>query len=65
MDQGRIPAYRFGPVIRLQQRDVEDYITSCRGVPGTLGHLHNIPADQSDLGQPGGPVDEAGAGDDL
>ena len=35
--------YRFGRVIRLQRREVEDYITACKVVPGTLGHLHRVP----------------------
>jgi hypothetical protein len=40
---GSFPAYRFGRVIRLQRREVEDYITACKVVPGTLGHLHRVP----------------------
>ena len=43
IDLGQLPAYRIGRVIRLQCGEVEDYIATCRVVPGTLGHLHNFP----------------------
>lgn len=36
INDGQVPAYRFGRVIRLQRRDVEDYIERCRIEPGTL-----------------------------
>ena len=36
IDDGQVPAYRFGRVIRLQRGDVDDYIERCRIVPGTL-----------------------------
>ena len=59
IDHGHLPAYRFGRVIRLQRREVEDYITACKVVPGTLGHLHRVPP-------PAAPDDlpAAGADDD-
>ena len=56
IDQGQLPAYRFGRVIRLQRREVEDYITACKVVPGTLGHLHRVP--------PPAPDDIPTSGDD-
>ena len=36
IDDGQVPAYKFGRVIRLQRRDVDDYIERCRIEPGTL-----------------------------
>lgn len=36
IDDGQVPAYRFGRVIRLRRRDVDDYIERCRIEPGTL-----------------------------
>ncbi len=36
IDDGKIPAYRFGRVIRLKESEVADFIESCRIQPGTL-----------------------------
>lgn len=46
IDEGRIPAYRFGRVIRLRVREVEEFIDLCRIEPGTLDHLY---ADSSSI----------------
>ena len=40
IDEGQIPAYKFGRVIRLQEREVEAFIESARIKPGTLEHLY-------------------------
>jgi putative molybdopterin biosynthesis protein len=40
VDQGEIPAYRMGRVIRLQARDIDAYIERSRIQPGTLEHLY-------------------------
>ena len=40
IDNGDLPAYRMGRVIRLQQSDVDAYIETCRVEPGTLEHLY-------------------------
>ncbi len=40
IDEGQIPAYRFGRVIRLKANEVDDFIESCRIEPGTLEHLY-------------------------
>jgi excisionase family DNA binding protein len=40
IDEGRLPAYRFGRVIRLQRHEVELFVSSCRIEPGSLDHLH-------------------------
>ena len=36
IDDGKIPAYRFGRVIRLKESEVADFIEQSRIVPGTL-----------------------------
>ncbi|MHB1137878.1 MAG: helix-turn-helix domain-containing protein [Microthrixaceae bacterium] len=36
IDDGKIPAYRFGRVIRLKESEVSEFIESCRIQPGTL-----------------------------
>ena len=40
IDNGEVPAYRFGRVIRLKESEVDDFIESCRIEPGTLEHLY-------------------------
>jgi excisionase family DNA binding protein len=40
IDEGQLPAYRFGRVIRLKEAEVDSYIDSCRIQPGTLEHLY-------------------------
>jgi excisionase family DNA binding protein len=36
IDDGKIPAYRFGRVIRLKESEVAAFIEASRIVPGTL-----------------------------
>jgi excisionase family DNA binding protein len=40
IDEGQLPAYRFGRVIRLKATEVDAFIESCRIEPGTLEHLY-------------------------
>ena len=40
IDEGQIPAYKFGRVIRLKQSDVQQFIDSSRIQPGSLEHLY-------------------------
>jgi len=40
IDEGQIPGYRFGRVIRLKQDDVDRFIETSRIAPGTLEHLY-------------------------
>ena len=47
IDQGDLPAYRFGRVIRLKRDEVDSFIESCRIEPGTLEHLYPEPVDQA------------------
>jgi excisionase family DNA binding protein len=43
IDEGQLPAYKMGRVIRVQASDVEDFITRMRIEPGTLEHLYPEP----------------------
>lgn len=40
IDEGRLPAYQLGRVIRLQAEDVDNFIESVRIQPGSLAHLY-------------------------
>ncbi len=40
IDEGQLPAYRFGRVIRLKEDEVDAFIDACRIEPGTLEHLY-------------------------
>ncbi len=40
IDEGQLPAYRFGRVIRLKENEVDSFIDACRIQPGTLEHLY-------------------------
>jgi excisionase family DNA binding protein len=40
IDEGQLPAYRFGRVIRLKANEVDVFIEACRIEPGTLEHLY-------------------------
>lgn len=41
IDEGRLPAYRFGRVIRLRADEVVKFIDECRIAPGSLGILES------------------------
>jgi excisionase family DNA binding protein len=43
INEGQLPAYRLGRVIRLKQDDVDAFIDTCRIEPGTLDHLYPEP----------------------
>jgi excisionase family DNA binding protein len=40
IDEGTLPAYKFGRVIRLKAEDVQGFIEACRIPPGSLDHLY-------------------------
>ena len=40
IDEGLVPAYKFGRVIRLQEHEVDVFIGTARIEPGTLEHLY-------------------------
>ena len=43
IDQGELPAYRLGRVIRLKQADVDQFIEASRIELGSLEHLYPEP----------------------
>ena len=43
IDEGQLPAYKFGRVIRLQQTEVDGFIAASRIEPGSLDHLYPEP----------------------
>lgn len=43
IDEGQLPAYKFGRVIRLKEADVEEFIDGARIAPGALEHLYPEP----------------------
>ena len=48
IDEGELPAYKFGRVIRLQEADVDEFINASRIAPGSLEHLYPESKDISD-----------------
>jgi excisionase family DNA binding protein len=40
IDEGQLPAYKFGRVIRLRVADVEAFVEQARIAPGSLEHLY-------------------------
>lgn len=43
LDEGQVPGYKFGRVIRLKEADVEGFIEASRIPPGSLEHLYPEP----------------------
>ncbi len=43
IDEGQLPAYKFGRVIRLKEADVEQFIDAARIAPGDLRNLYPEP----------------------
>ena len=56
IDEGQLPAYRFGRVIRLKAAEVDSFIDACRIEPGTLEHLY--PETVVQAGQAAGRVED-------
>jgi excisionase family DNA binding protein len=52
IDEGQLPAYRFGRVIRLKASEVDEFIESCRIEPGTLEHLYPDSTTESSPSEP-------------
>ena len=44
IDEGELPAYKFGRVIRLLRADLDVFIEHARIAPGSLEHLYPEPA---------------------
>lgn len=49
IDEGQLPAYKFGRVIRLKEADVEAFIDGARIEPGTLEHLYPEPKREPEI----------------
>ena len=47
IDEGQLPAYRFGRVIRLKETEVEEFIDQCRITPGSLDNRYGLDGDQT------------------
>jgi excisionase family DNA binding protein len=43
IDEGSLPAYKMGRVIRLKAEEVDRFIESTRIAPGSLEHLYPEP----------------------
>ncbi len=43
IDEGQLPAYKFGRVIRVKRADVYAFVEHNRVQPGSLGHLYPEP----------------------
>ena len=43
IDEGQLPAYKIGRVIRLREHEVEEFIAGSRIRPGELEHLYPEP----------------------
>ena len=46
IDEGQLPAYKFGRVIRIKETDVEGFIEAARISPGSLEHLYPEPRNE-------------------
>lgn len=55
IDEGQVPAYKMGRVIRLQETDIESFIERMRIPPGTLEHLYPEPKGHDSAEPPAGP----------
>lgn len=40
IDEGQLPAYRFGRVIRLKQTEIDEFVAKSQIEPGELEHLY-------------------------
>src|SRR5579875_2577364 len=62
IDEGQLPAYKMGRVIRLQAAEVDEFIARMRIVPGTLEHLYPEPKGPQAAAEAteGGELDDGG-----
>jgi excisionase family DNA binding protein len=56
IDEGHLPAYKMGRVIRVQAGDVDNFIERMRIRPGSLEHLYPEPRSSSGEGKPAAPA---------
>ncbi|WP_420637483.1 helix-turn-helix domain-containing protein [Candidatus Poriferisocius sp.] len=59
INEGGLPAYRMGRVIRVKQTDVDAFIESSRIQPGTLSHLYPDPISAQDAQEGGESGDDS------
>ena len=52
IDEGQLPAYKMGRVIRLQAPDIAIFIERMRIAPGSLEHLYPEPKSSGDAKAP-------------
>lgn len=50
IDEGQVPAYKMGRVIRLKESDLDAYLEANRVEPGSLSHLY--PGEKVDSEEP-------------
>jgi excisionase family DNA binding protein len=50
IDEGKIPAYKMGRVIRLKANEVDAFVESTRITPGDLRNLYPEPKGAEDRG---------------
>lgn len=62
IDEGQLPAYQMGRVIRVQERDLDAFIDSVRITPGSLAHLYPDSGPGDDHGNGSGVSLEADVG---
>jgi len=43
IDEGQIPAYKMGRVIRVKESDLDVFLTNSRVTPGSLANLYPAP----------------------
>lgn len=48
IDEGAIPAYKMGRVIRVKESDLDAFLETTRVQPGSLSHLYPERVDGSD-----------------
>ena len=46
IDEGHLPAYKLGRVIRLKREEVEAFVERMRVRPGELRHLYSVPMNE-------------------
>ncbi len=59
IDEGQLPAYKMGRVIRLQAHEVDAFIDKARILPGTLEHLYPDPRGRAEPAVDGDEVTTA------
>lgn len=55
IDRGELPAYRFGRVIRLKETEIEEFVDTCRIVPGSLSAEAEVEAEEAEAEQASAP----------